>query len=53
MYNDKLVYKIVIWVFVGISLWKEKEALTMHHANVDFPQVSYSIGRTHDFKNNM
>ncbi len=28
MYNDKLVYKIVIWVFLGrISLWKEKEAL--------------------------
>ncbi len=28
MYNDKLVFKVVIWVFVGISLWKEKEALT-------------------------
>ncbi len=27
MYNDKLVYKIVIWVFWGISLWKEKKAL--------------------------
>ncbi len=27
MYNDKLVYKVVIWVFSGISLWKEKEAL--------------------------
>ncbi len=28
MYNDKLVYKVVIWVFYGIGLWKEKEALT-------------------------
>ncbi len=27
MYNDKLVYKAVIWVFWGIRLWKEKEAL--------------------------
>ncbi len=28
MYNDKLGYKVVIWVFFGISLWKEKEALS-------------------------
>ncbi len=28
MYNDKLVYKVDIWAFVGISLWKEKVALT-------------------------
>ncbi len=28
MYNDKLVYKVVIWVFWGISLWKEEEALS-------------------------
>ncbi len=27
VYNDKLVYKVVIWVFFGISLWKEKEVL--------------------------
>ncbi len=27
MYNNKLVYKVVIWEFFGISLWKEKEAL--------------------------
>ncbi len=27
MHNDKLVYKVVIWVFFGISLWKEKESL--------------------------
>ncbi len=27
MYNDILVYKVVIWVFFWISLWKEKEAL--------------------------
>ncbi len=28
MYNDKLVYKLIIWVFFLISLWKEKEALS-------------------------
>ncbi len=27
MYNDKFVYKVVIWAFFGISLWKEKVAL--------------------------
>ncbi len=30
MYNDKLVYKVVIWVFFGISLWKEKETLRLY-----------------------
>ncbi len=30
MYNDKLVYKVAIWVFFwGIRLWREKEALIM------------------------
>ncbi len=27
MYNDKLVYKVVIWAFFGISFLKEKVAL--------------------------
>ncbi len=27
MYNDQFVYEVVIWVFFGISLWKEKVAL--------------------------
>ncbi len=27
MNNDKLVYTVVIWVFLGISLWKEKDIL--------------------------
>ncbi len=27
MYNDQLVYKVVIWAFFGISLWTEKESL--------------------------
>ncbi len=26
MCNDKLVYKLVIWVFWAISLWNEKES---------------------------
>ncbi len=31
MYNDKLVYKVVIWVVFLISLWQEKVALTVKH----------------------
>ncbi len=27
IYNDQLVYKVVIWAFFGISLWTEKVAL--------------------------
>ncbi len=27
MYNNQLVYKVVIWAFFGISLWTEKVAL--------------------------
>ncbi len=27
MYNDTLVYKVGIWVFFWVILWKEKEAL--------------------------
>ncbi len=27
MYNDQLVYKVVIWAFFGISLWKENVTL--------------------------
>ncbi len=30
MYNDQLVYKVVIWAFFGISLWTEKAALTAY-----------------------
>ncbi len=28
MYNNKIVYKVFIWVFVGIILWNEKVALS-------------------------
>ncbi len=28
MYNDQLVYKVVIWAFFRIGLWKENVALT-------------------------
>ncbi len=33
MYNDQLVYKVVIWAFFGISLykWKDKVALILTH----------------------
>ncbi len=36
MYNDKLVYKVIIWVFFGISLWKEKVALKEYIHNMTF-----------------
>ncbi len=29
MYKDQLVYKVVIWAFFGIRLWKEKVALSL------------------------
>ncbi len=32
MYNNKLVYKVVIWAFFEISLWKEKVALISVYA---------------------
>ncbi len=28
MYNDQLVYKVIIWASFGISLWKKNVALT-------------------------
>ncbi len=28
MYNDQLIYKVVIWAYFGISLWREKVPLT-------------------------
>ncbi len=33
MYNDQLVYKVVIWAFFRISLWTEKVAL-----NIQIPE---------------
>ncbi len=35
MYNDQLVYKVVIWAIFGISLWTEKVALTYIYLNVN------------------
>ncbi len=29
MYNNQLVYKVVIWAFFGISLWTEKVTLNL------------------------
>ncbi len=49
MYNDELVYKVVIWVFFGISLWKEKVALKAghfiyeHYGNVHQMGYNYNI----------
>ncbi len=38
MYNNQLVYKVVIWASFGFSLWKEKVALISfwnHNATVN------------------
>ncbi len=37
IYNDQLVYKVVIWAFFGISLWTEKVAL-INIFVIDFSQ---------------
>ncbi len=45
MYNDQLVYKVVIWAFFGISLWKEKVALNNDEArnsNIKRLNIQYS-----------
>ncbi len=43
MYNDKLVYKVVIWVFFMISLWM-KEVLTLPNTmNADQQQIVPSL----------
>ncbi len=34
MYNNQLVYKVVIWAFFGISLWTEKVALSLCRSRV-------------------
>ncbi len=46
MYNDKLVYKVVIWVFFGISLWKEKAALILCGL---YNQVLSDVSSDHPF----
>ncbi len=53
MYNDKLVYKVVIWVFWGVILWKEKEALKYEQMDPKKEQgnicVNYSIKELWNF----
>ncbi len=40
MYNDTLVYKLVIWVFLGVILWTEKEALKFQtFSNIYFCKI--------------
>ncbi len=41
MYNDKLVYKVVIWAFFGITLWKEKAALTTHFFCCEYNELLF------------
>ncbi len=43
MYNDKLVYKIVIWLFFEIRLWKEKGALTSKHTIIEYMIVKHGL----------
>ncbi len=39
MYNDTLVYKVVIWVYFRVNLWKEKEALKFNHIDVELKYI--------------
>ncbi len=41
IYNDKLVYKVVIGGCLGIILWKEKEALTLTDILDTFLKVNW------------
>ncbi len=36
MYNDQLVYKVVIWAFFWISLWTEKVAFNYKQIQAEF-----------------
>ncbi len=52
MYNDKLEYNVVIWAFFGISLWKEKNALSINDL-WSISQVIYSFNSPcHQYPNN-
>ncbi len=41
MYNDQLVYKVAIWAFFGISLWKEKVALSYKSYDAPYPLYTF------------
>ncbi len=43
MYNNKLVYKVVIWAFVGISLREEKVGLNYMEDNLSINYFRYNI----------
>ncbi len=53
MYNDQLVYKVIIWAFFGISLWKEKVALTRishNHIMLNFESCLFAcIAKIHNY----
>ncbi len=36
MYNDQLLYKVVIWPFCGISLWTEKVDLGYKRSGIAY-----------------
>ncbi len=48
MYNDQLVYKVVIWVFFRISLWKEKVALIKGYHEF-MTRLTEKSSSSHDF----
>ncbi len=43
MYTDLLVYKVVIWAFFGISLWKEKVAFRLQ----SYPHMQHAMCACH------
>ncbi len=50
MFNEQLIYKVVIWAFSGISLQTEKVALTLTEYLINLVQVNYtpSVGSVRD-----
>ncbi len=50
MYNDQLVYKLVIWVFFGICLWKDMVLLTYNKTYVDW-KLQHLLNDQWSFRN--
>ncbi len=44
IYNNQLVYKVVIWAFFGISLWNEKVALMYPLYGISSPYTNGYAG---------
>ncbi len=53
MYNDQLVYKVVIWAVFLISLWKEKVALSTMSKTINNILLLHTIFFKHQLDSNI